>query len=83
MRRFGRKLDVEALRASVPIRAFFFDCLFLDGRSIADTPTQEPISKPWRAACPRRCAFSRIVTSSQNEASAFYEAALAAGHEGA
>ena len=31
MRRFGRKLDVETLRAELPIGAFFFDCLRLDG----------------------------------------------------
>ena len=32
MRRFGRKLDVERLRAELPMRAFFFDCLRFDGR---------------------------------------------------
>ena len=35
MRRFGRKLNVEKLRAELPIRAFFFDCLRIDGRSVA------------------------------------------------
>ncbi len=30
MRRFGRKLDVETLRAELPIQAFFFDCLRLE-----------------------------------------------------
>ena len=32
MRRFGRKLDVEAMRARLPLRCFFFDALALDGR---------------------------------------------------
>ena len=32
MRRFGRKLDVERLRKDLPMRAFFFDCLRLEGR---------------------------------------------------
>ena len=41
MRRFGRKLDVEALRAELPMRAFFFDCLRHDGVSVADRPTRE------------------------------------------
>ena len=31
MRRFGRKLDVEKLRADLPLAVFFFDCLRLDG----------------------------------------------------
>src|SRR5262249_3793109 len=39
MRRFGRKLKVEEVRAGLPIRAFFFDCLRLEGESIADLPT--------------------------------------------
>src|SRR4029078_8120649 len=41
MRRFGRKLDVEKLRAQLPIDAFFFDCLRYDGQSLADRPTRE------------------------------------------
>jgi DNA ligase-1 len=39
MRRFGRRLNVEQLRRELPMSAFFFDCLYLDGRSIADCPT--------------------------------------------
>src|SRR6187402_1869548 len=31
MRRFGRKLDVEALRGELPLSVFFFDCLYRDG----------------------------------------------------
>ena len=41
MRRFGRRLNVEQLRADLPIRAFFFDCLRLDTRSIAERPARE------------------------------------------
>ena len=33
MRRFGRKLDVERCARELPMRAFFFDCLRLDGVS--------------------------------------------------
>ena len=29
MRRFGRKLEVERLRESIPIYPFFFDCLYI------------------------------------------------------
>ncbi len=31
MRRFGRSLEVEALRAALPLSAFFFDCLQVEG----------------------------------------------------
>ena len=45
MRRFGRKLDVEKLRAELPIQAFFFDCLQLDGETLADRPTRERFTR--------------------------------------
>jgi DNA ligase-1 len=40
MRRFGRRLDIESSRAQLPLEAYFFDCLRLDGRSLADQPTR-------------------------------------------
>ena len=41
MRRVGRRLDVEALRAGLPLKAFFFDCLRLEAESIAERPARE------------------------------------------
>jgi DNA ligase-1 len=41
MRRFGRKLDVERLRAELPLTAFFFDLLHLDGDDLIDRPARE------------------------------------------
>ena len=41
MRRFGRKVGVEALRGEIPLRAFFFDCLRLAQRTLADCPAHE------------------------------------------
>ena len=38
MRRFGRKLDVASARASMPLRPFFFDCLWLDGEDLTLAP---------------------------------------------
>jgi DNA ligase 1 len=81
MRRFGRKLDVEAVRAGLPIQAFFFDCLRSDAESLADRPTRER----WQAlvaAVPQAVQIPRLVTAAEAEARAFYDAALAAGHEG-
>lgn len=40
MQRFGRKLDVERLRAEIPLTPFLFDCLYADGESLVDA-TQE------------------------------------------
>jgi DNA ligase 1 len=81
MRRFGRKLNVEALRGELPIRAFFFDCLRVGDQSIADRPARERLQALEQAA-PKELLVPRLVTSSEPEARAFYEAALAAGHEG-
>lgn len=81
MRRFGRKLDVEALRAELPMRAFFFDCLRHDGVSVADRTTRERHAA-LVAALPADLRIPRVVTTSADEAQAFYDAALAAGHEG-
>ena len=81
MRRFGRKLDVAKLREELPIQAFFFDCLRLDGVTLADRPAHERFAALARTV-PAALAIPRLVTSSPAEALAFYDAALAAGHEG-
>ena len=81
MRRFGRKLNVAALRAELPIQAFFFDCLYLEGHGMTDRPTHERHAA-LVAVVPPALLFPRIVTASEPEAAAFYDAAIAAGHEG-
>jgi len=81
MRRFGRKLNVESLRVDLPIRAFFFDCLYVDGHSIVDRSYSERIGA-LTAAVPAPLRMPRLLTSSAAEANAFYDAAIAAGHEG-
>jgi DNA ligase-1 len=81
MRRFGRRLNVEAMRAELPMRAFFFDCLRLEDRSIAERPTRERF-ETLNAAVPTALQMPRLITASEPAARAFYDAALAAGHEG-
>ncbi len=81
MRRFGRRLNVEAARAELPIRGYFFDCLRLESDSLIDRPTRER-SAALAQAVPQELRVPRIVTASVPEADAFYAAALAAGHEG-
>jgi ATP-dependent DNA ligase I len=81
MRRFGRKLNVEALRAELPMQAFFFDCLRVGDRSIADRSSRERV-EALAASVPAALKMPRLVTSSESAAAGFYDAALAAGHEG-
>ena len=81
MRRFGRKLDVEAMRAELPLAAFFFDCLHVDGASLLDRPAQERFDA-LAAALPPALVIPRLVTADVAAAEAFYADALARGHEG-
>jgi DNA ligase 1 len=81
MRRFGRKLDVEAMRHELPLSVFFFDCLLQDGDVLAD----EPASARFDALCaalPVALVIPRLVTGDAAAAREFFEAALARGHEG-
>ena len=81
MRRFGRKLNVEVSRSALPIDAFFFDCLRFGAESIATRSTQERFLA-LASAVPASRLVPRLVTDSAPAARAFYEAAIAAGHEG-
>lgn len=81
MRRFGRKLDVAAMRKELPVQAFYFDCLRLDGITLADRPTRERF-KALASAIPHSQQFPRLITASIEEAQAFYDDAIAKGHEG-
>jgi len=81
MRRFGRKLNVETSRSTLPIEAFFFDCLRFGAESIATCSTQERFLA-LASAVPASRLVPRLVTDSEPAARAFYEAAIAAGHEG-
>lgn len=81
MRRFGRKLDVEKLRGELPMRAFYFDCLRLNERSIAELPTRERFAA-LASVVPQAQSIPRLITRSLEQARKFYEDALAQGHEG-
>ena len=81
MRRFGRKLDVERTRAELPLAAYFFDCLLVDGTSLLDRPARERFAA-LAAALPTRLVIPRIVTDDVAIAETFYADALARGHEG-
>jgi DNA ligase-1 len=82
MRRFGRQLKVEAARAERALSLFFFDCLYCEGESLLDAPTETRIER-MNALLPERTRVPRLVTGDLASAEAFMNAALAAGHEGA
>ncbi len=80
MRRFGRKLDVAALRAELPLRVSFFDCLQA-GETLIDRPTEERF-RALADALPPPLIVPRLVTAEEAAAQAFFADALAHGHEG-
>ncbi|HEY2904622.1 MAG TPA: ATP-dependent DNA ligase [Vicinamibacterales bacterium] len=81
MRRFGRKLDVDRLRAELPITPFFFDVLYVDGGSVIDEPLTRRVEMLAEQAAPANLV-PRIVTADAGEAAAFAVRAFSAGHEG-
>ncbi|GIL03733.1 MAG: putative DNA ligase [Betaproteobacteria bacterium] len=81
MRRFGRKLDVDALRAELPLSALFFDVLRRDGDSLVERPARERFAA-LTDALPSALVVPRLVTGDASAAQAFYAEALARGHEG-
>jgi DNA ligase 1 len=81
MRRFSRKLDIERQRAEVPLHAFLFDCLHLDGDALLDRSAAERFAA-LDEIVPAALRVPRIRTASGTEAAGFMDAARAAGHEG-
>jgi DNA ligase-1 len=80
MQRFGRKLDVERLRAEIPLTPFLFDCLYADGASLIDA------AQDMRAARLETMAPSivvpRLVRPTAESAARFLDETLRRGHEG-
>lgn len=81
MRRFGRKRDAAQLRARLPLQAWFFDCLHVDGHDCIDLPTQARFER-LADALPEAALIPRLIADGVGQAHDFYTLALAAGHEG-
>ena len=81
MRRFGRKLDVAAMREQLPLRASFFDVLLIDDEPLIDRPLSER-----RAQLERWVPEDQVVPGlhapSADDARSFLRQALERGHEG-
>ena len=48
MRRFGRRLDVDAIRGTLPLTLFLFDLLQLEGEPVLDQPMRTTRRTPGR-----------------------------------
>lgn len=80
MRRFGRRLEVERLRNELPVTPFFFDCLYLDGRSQIAEPQRSRFATLLDTV-PEITIEHRIL-SDREECERFLREALERGHEG-
>ncbi|HTJ42343.1 MAG TPA: ATP-dependent DNA ligase [Kofleriaceae bacterium] len=81
MRRFGRSIDDEDLRASLPLEVFAFDALLIDDEVQVDRATRDRHAA-LQAIVPDVHRVPRIVTADPSLAKQFADAAFAAGHEG-
>jgi DNA ligase-1 len=89
MRRFGRRLEVEALQRTLPLSCFVFDLLHLDGVDTMALPQRERVAAldalllaPDGPQLGRALPVPRIVTGDAPTADAFLQSALQSGHEG-
>jgi DNA ligase-1 len=81
MSRFGTRLEVPELRVAVPLSAFFFDCLHLDGEDLIDRPARERFAALGERI-PEGMSVPRIEDADPTDAERFLKEALAGGHEG-
>jgi DNA ligase-1 len=81
MRRFGRKMDLERLRAELPLTPVWFDILYCDGEPLIDHPQSERFTI-LRSLSPSANLIPHVVTSSAETAAEFLRVSLESGHEG-
>ncbi|MDQ1711799.1 MAG: ligase 1 [Frankiaceae bacterium] len=77
----GARVATRGATSDVPLTPFFFDLLHLDGADLLGAPA----TGRWAAlggAVPAALLVPRIVTADAAEARAFFDAAVARGHEG-
>jgi DNA ligase-1 len=79
--RFGSRLDVDRLRAELPLTPFLFDILHLNGQDLLDQPLLERHAA-LASAVPEALRVPRIVTEDPVLADEFMNQTLARGHEG-
>ncbi|TDC49648.1 ATP-dependent DNA ligase [Jiangella ureilytica] len=79
--RVSSRVDVATARAKVPLSLFVFDALHIDGADLIGLPGTERWAA-MSAVVPAPARVPRLVTSSADDAQAFFDDAVAQGHEG-
>jgi DNA ligase-1 len=81
MSRFGSRLEVDDMRRALPLSAFFFDCLHLEGDDLLDRTGSERAAA-LATVMPEELRVPRRVSDDADAAESTLDAALARGHEG-
>jgi DNA ligase-1 len=80
-KRFGRKLDLDRMRAELPLTPYWFDLLYLDGQPLIDEPQSRRFSA-LAALAPAGSLAPHLVTGDAEKGAEFLRRALDRGHEG-
>jgi DNA ligase-1 len=81
MSRFGRKSEIASESQRLPLSVYLFDCLHHGGDDLIDRSGAERFER-LAAATRAELLVPRIVTGDRATAAAFFDEALAKGHEG-
>ncbi|MET0166463.1 MAG: ATP-dependent DNA ligase, partial [Vicinamibacterales bacterium] len=80
MQRFGRKLEIEKMRADIPLTPFFFDLLYADGESLVDVSQESRVARLGVIA--PSMVVPLVVRPTPERAQQFLDETLRRGHEG-
>jgi DNA ligase-1 len=80
-RRFGRKLDLERMRAEIPLTPYWFDLLYLDGQPAIGEPQTRRFAA-LSALAPAEGLVPHLVTADAEKGAEFLRLALERGNEG-
>ena len=80
MQRFGRKLEIEKMRADIPLTPFFFDLLYADGESLVDVSQESRVAR--LAVIAPSMVVPIVVRPTPERAQQFLDETLRRGHEG-
>ncbi len=79
--RTASRVDVQTLRAAVPLTSYFFDLLLVDGEDLVDVPARERLAR-LSEIVPADAVVPRVLTRDPEDARRVFAEVVAAGHEG-
>jgi DNA ligase-1 len=80
-KRFGRKLDLDRMRAELPLTPYWFDLLYLDGQPVIDEAQSRRFAM-LSALAPAESLVPYLVTADPEKGAEFLRQALERGNEG-